>query len=942
LKYLIFYISCLSTFLSFCQNTLEVKAVFDLETNSIHINQFIEYFNNSNKSLDTIYLNDWSNSYSTKSTPLAQRIADEFNTDFHFAKSADRGFTTLTKIENHNQIGLNYERLINHPDVIQIALNESIEPNDSYKIHLQYIVKLPSDKFTRYGITSEHDLNLKYWYITPALFDGSWHFFSNKNLDDLLVPESNVNLQLEFPLNYVAISELDLVDIAQNDSTQTAIYTGKNRVDTRLSLHKFQTFETVQTDDFAVISNLTAKDLEPADKAIITDNITRFITTNLGEYPHKKLLITDIDVAKDPVYGLNQLPNFITPFPKNFQFELTLLKSTLSIYLNNTLLINPRTDQWLKDGIHIYYMMKYMEEFYPDMKLFGSLANVWGLRSFHGADLYFNDQYALTYLHMARTNRDQPLGMAKDSLLKFNANIANKYKAGVGFKYLDDFINSNVLENSIKEFFEHNRQKKTSPSKFETFLKSRTNKNIDWFFKDYVESNSRMDFGIKKLKEESDSLNFKLYNKYDNNMPVSLFKFSNDSLISKEWLQNVQGEKIYSIPKDSVTKLVLNYDDIIPEYNQRNNWQSLKGWFGNGKPLQFRLFKDFEDPHYNQVFFMPVIEYRNIYDGLVLGVKMYNKTLLRKNFDYKISPQYGTNSKSITGGVGFSYTHNIQNSNLAGIAYGIGGSYRSYAEDLFVRKISPSIIFVFRDKDDFRSNKNHMLNFRYLDINRDEDINNISEVDEPDYNIINARYDFTNDNLIITERWFADFQVAENFGKLAFNYQYRKLLESNRQISVRLFAGTFIYNNNPEDFNYFSFALDRPTDYLFDYSYLGRSESTGIFSQQLIIAEGGFKSQLEPAFANQWIATTNVSTSIWRHFQVYGDIGFVKNKGQNAKFVYDSGFRLNLVQDYFEIYFPVYSNLGWEISQESYAQKIRFIFTVDPKSLLGIFRRKWY
>jgi hypothetical protein len=55
--------------------------------------------------------------------------------------------------------------------------------------------------------------------------------------------------------------------------------------------------------------------------------------------------------------------------------------------------------------------------------------------------------------------------------------------------------------------------------------------------------------------------------------------------------------------------------------------------------------------------------------------------------------------------------------------------------------------------------------------------------------------------------------------------------------------------------NYYSFALDRPTDYLFDYNYYGRSENTGFFcQQQLIIAEGGFKSKQIP-FANQWMTT---------------------------------------------------------------------------------------
>jgi hypothetical protein len=68
----------------------------------------------------------------------------------------------------------------------------------------------------------------------------------------------------------------------------------------------------------------------------------------------------------------------------------------------------------------------------------------------------------------------------------------------------------------------------------------------------------------------------------------------------------------------------------------------------------------------------------------------------------------------------------------------------------------------------------------------------------------------------------------------------------------------------------------------------------------------------------------------------------LKNKGQNEQFVYDNGIRLNLVTDYFELYFPVYSNNGWEISQPKYNEKIRFIITFSPKTLVTLFTRKWF
>ncbi|QYS89109.1 hypothetical protein [Flavobacterium davisii] len=150
----------------------------------------------------------------------------------------------------------------------------------------------------------------------------------------------------------------------------------------------------------------------------------------------------------------------------------------------------------------------------------------------------------------------------------------------------------------------------------------------------------------------------------------------------------------------------------------------------------------------------------------------------------------------------------------------------------------------------------------------------------------------------------------------------------------------FLYKNTNS--SYYDFGLDRPKDYLFDYSFYGRSEKSGFFSQQIIIAEGGFKSKFNNPYANQWLAALNITSSLWKWIQLYGDIGLYKNKYNDPNFIYDSGIHLNIVPDYFEIFCPIYSKNGWEIGQKNYTEKIRFQFTINPKTLLGIFNRKWF
>ena len=201
---------------------------------------------------------------------------------------------------------------------------------------------------------------------------------------------------------------------------------------------------------------------------------------------------------------------------------------------------------------------------------------------------------------------------------------------------------------------------------------------------------------------------------------------------------------------------------------------------------------------------------------------------------------------------------------------------------------------------------------------------------------------YSNPNLINYYRSVVDYQISSKFSKIALTFDYRKLFENNRQLNVRLFAGAFLFNDTKQSDDFFSFALDRPTDYLFDYAYYGRSEDTGLFSQQLIEAEGGFKSNLGVDFANSWITTINASTNLWRWILIYGDAGLVDNTDSGTKAVFDSGIRINLVQNYFEVYFPMYSSLGWEPGLENYDQRIRFKITLSPKTLLGLFTREWY
>lgn len=927
---------------SYGQSNMQINARLIPEGKAIEISQTIQFKNTSDSTWTEVYLTDWAHSFSSKQTPLAKRFDENYNKKFHLAKDKDRGSTEIKSIKSLDNL-LEYSRLEDHPDVLKIVLKEPVAPGESYKLKLLYNVVLPNAKFTRYGVTKVTDYNLRFWFMTPAPFiRGEWVYYSNKNLDDRYFPKSNININFSIPSSYDVISDLETT--IENSSYKLGDriikMTGQDRVRTRLFLRQNSTYQAIETDFLTLETNIIDENVPGPIRALIVDKIAQFLHTNLGPYPHKKLLVSDLDYKENPVYGLNQLPEFVRPFPEGFQYEIKLIKTSINNYVNNTILVNPRYDRWALDGIKVYLLQQYLETYYPGLKVGGSLDKYWLVRQFYGSKLEFTDQFSMLYMHMARLNLDQPITTSFDSLIKYNKNIGNAYKTGAGLNYLGDFIGQEHLETSIRAFYKTFALKPVTSDNLKEIIKENTTKDVDWFFTDYLTTRKKIDFKISNTQTIGDSLQVTIKNKRDNAMPVSIFGFKNDSLVSKRWVEDIQSEKSIFYPKDSVDRLVLNYDKVIPEYNLRDNYKNPKALLGLDKPLQFKFFQDFENPAKSQVFFQPTFEF-NIYDGLSPGLKMYNTTILTKGFRYKIEPQYGLRSKKIIGSAAISYRHNLDIGKLYSLRYGISGNTFSFAPDLFFRRVTPFVSAAFRPKD-LRSDKRQVITARFLSLNRDSSPNPIFQSEDPNYSVLNFRYASRNPGIVNTFNYNTDVQFAANFGKVSTTAFYRHLYLNNRQLNLRFFGGAFLYNQTRDSGDFFSFALDRPTDYLFDFNYYARSDDAGLFSQQIIIAEGGFKSRLPDPFANQYILTTNASTTIWKYVYGYGDLGYIKSENNSGRVVYDTGIQVSLLDDFFELYFPIYSNLGWEIAQPNYDERIRFQVELSIDTVIRLFTRKWY
>ncbi|WP_091205036.1 gluzincin family metallopeptidase [Flavobacterium xueshanense] len=915
-----------------------MTAALHADNKTLAIQQKIIFINQSDDTLTSIVLNDWNHAFSNKNTPLAKRFSDEFYRGFHLAKEEERGSTINLIINDTSQQFLSWQRPDKNPDYIVVQLKEQLLPNQKITLHLSYISKIPSDKFTKHGYNNNGSFNLKNWYLTPARYEN--HTFiknSNNNLEDIANAVSDYEIDLTLPGTLEATSDLNSVKTTGKDDFLHYRLSGNKRTDFSLIIEPKSNFESYRNSSVEVLTDLKNKKVDNIEKAIIIDRIVNYANNLIGKYPYEKIVVSQTDYEKNPFYGLNQLPSFISPFPDKFIFEIKFLKTYLNEYLKTSLHLYPRKDNWIYDGIQVYAMMKYIDENHPKTKMMGSASNIRLLKSFNLTNIDFNGQYSYFYMLMARKNLDQRLGAPKNTLIKFNEQIASKYRAGLSIRFLDDYLQNDAVTTSIQEFYQKNKHAQVSRSDFETVLKSKTTKDISWFFKTIIDSRDIIDYKFSSVTKTEDSITFSVKNRTGAPIPIPVYGTKKGAIVFKQWLDIEECDSTFTIPRNSIDKIILNLKNEVPEYNLRNNWKKLEGFFPNNRPVKFVFMKDLEDPYYNQILYVPSIYY-NLYDGLTPGLRLHNKTILEKPFIFDVNPSYSTKSNNLSGSAVFVVNQNFRKSNLYNARYSISGSYFNYAEDASYFRLNPAIQLRIREPN-FRDNRKQLFLFRQVIVNKEKSALVLDNSPE-NYSVFDARYINTKTEVTNHFNFTSDLQISGKFGKITGEIEYRKLFEDNRQINLRFYAGSFLYNKTQSDF--FSFALDRPTDYLFDYNYFGRSESTGLFSQQYVLAEGGFKSKIATPFANRWITTFNASYSIWNWIEVYGDIGFIKNKDVKQRFVYDSGIRLNLVTDYFELYFPVYSNNGWEITQDNYNEKIRFIVTFSPKTLINLFNRKWF
>ncbi len=902
------------------QNKLELNVKLDTLHHILECNQKIVYTNVSSINLKQLQLYAWSNSFRQANTPLDTVMLENYNDSFHFAWQKDRGNIFELSIYDSNAQVKSFNYKEGSPDILIVKLNQPLYPDQKIELHLRYKVKIPSSKFTGYG-KLDNGYHLKYTYILPGVYHkDKWICYSNKGYDDLLTTPFDVQVKYTVPQQYFLNSNLNQESVEIQAKKKIYQLSGSKVKQIEILISTQNNFYTIKLNKNL---DLVLDFIPEISLGKVIQSVKRslsFLSSKSLNFKCKKLFITDLHLRRNIILGLQELP-IIKIFSDDFKWDLKFFKTLASYLLNEKYNFNKRKELWMYKGLLSYLEYDYIDTYYPDKNLFGTFSDWPIVNLFDLSRLKVNDKNRLLYLYMERKGYGQPISTPTDSLINANRIFTAEIKSMLGFKYLQNYTGKEVFIKSLDKLADDSGVI-TESNDFRKLLNKYNNNSVDWYFDKLIKSTENFDFRLTS-KIVKDTIHLSIDNE-NNNIPFKLTTLYNNNSKLTRWYD--PNTKNISLHTKNINKFQVN--DNLLEYDFKDNTAYTKHKISRHWRLMPLI--DIENPNYHQTYFSPYLDFKNKYDNLMLGFNFYSKPLfLSQNLNYTLSPVYSIGQKTIVGKVSFSYSsiYNNPSNPLQRVTLGFISKYLHYDYNKSYLKYETYLSIKFKPK-----------------YPKDIQIRNLKLVLQNVNNqklVAGLRYLYQSTEKINQNLLKLDAQVNMDFIRLFVEYKYRYKFARYHFYSFRVFGGSFLYKRQNIG-NEFDFNISNANDYLFEHEYLARSDTQGFLSKQTVIADGGFKIDTNDRAMN--ILSIGGTISIWDFIEVYADYAItrqVKNT-YNTKHYYATGIRLNLVEDFLEFYFPIYSSLETEITQSDYLSKIYFVFTWNPYLIIKRLRRGFF
>jgi hypothetical protein len=377
--------------------------------------------------------------------------------------------------------------------------------------------------------------------------------------------------------------------------------------------------------------------------------------------------------------------------------------------------------------------------------------------------------------------------------------------------------------------------------------------------------------------------------------------------------------------------------------------------------------------------FAPALAF-NDYDHIMVGAVIHNFNLPPSPIQFYLAPLYGTGSHRLNGAGGLFWTTYPDYENIrlgiSGSRFSTTSALDSNGRRLFggYYKLTPSLRIVFPQTSPRSTQeialewKTYLIGENRLDdyVQKSTDSFYYPTPGKYSFRYLNElNFDIRDNRVLYPYKARLQLQQASGFYRINFTGNYFFNYATGGGLDLRLFGAKFGYLASGEtssDITRFEpklTAVRGDEDYTYDNFFVGRSEFTGLASQQIMNRDGDLHLRTDlfqslQGRSDNWVASLNLRTTLpgaivpqWLPLKLFFDVGTYSgawaNNPPTSHFLYVGGLELDLFHDVLHIYAPlVYSSdfsnqLKTVPDQNSFGKKISFsidIRNIDPRKLI--------
>ncbi len=593
---------------------------------------------------------------------------------------------------------------------------------------------------------------------------------------------------------------------------------------------------------------------------------------------------------------------------------------------------NERRFPFMDESITSANEARYMLLRHPDEKLWQlSLKNKKMATILHAENIPAARINELEWLIPARINLEQPINLA--ALQYVNDNYASIIycKAPQGFNYLRSYLGDSLYDNIMHDYYRKWANKHPMPDDLRKVFESHTEKDLSWFFDDFLGTTKRLYYKIRDYKNGKTLIK----NKGELISPLFIRKLKGDSVVSEKWEDGFRGTKWIETGIGDYTDIRIDPEHKMTELYRLNNQIRTLGTFRKADPFRLQMLYAIEDPGKRYLIYLPAFNWTSE-DGFMAGLALHSGEIIPKKIEYFVMPFYAFHSHLITGFGRISMNSIPYNSFVRLITTSVeGGQFGAPGVQSFHR-LNIGMDFYLRT----RGIANQKVSGYFITAS---DLRQIeTRVPAKMNSYLQLGYTIDRKSVIDPFRLGIAFEAGKSYQKASIELNYKFSYYGKKSgLETRFFAGTMFENNASDPFYSFSASgRSGPEQYLYQGVYPDRFTNfpKSFWSRQMSLTEGNLISPVIDSLGySRWLCSVTLSSGLPGAAYIIPVKPFVNlllndhgaGMQTKASLFFEAGFKAGM-WDIFEVYFPliVSENIN-SLNGSSLKERIRFVFRLD-------------